>query len=213
MVSEQLPGRPMAGENERRAWLVSLLVAGANNPFRTKRLCQVCAEVTAMGGVGIMLMEDDRPQRSLCTTNEMSDLIEQLQYALDEGPAVDAYRRDGPVTEPDLVGAGARRWPTFAPAAVRAGVLAVFGYPLRVGAVRLGALSLWRDRPGPLDDGQHAAALVMADIGAEAALVLQAAAARAKPPPEVGVGRDLGVVRHVAGWAGGQFDPPAPSGR
>ncbi len=146
MVPKQAPGQPGPAEHERRAWLVSLLVAGAT--FRAKRLCQVCAEVTAMGGAGIMLMGDDRPPRSLCTTNEMSDLIEQLQYSLDEGPSVDAYLQDWPVSEPDLLGAGARRWSSFAPEAIEAGVRAVFGYPLRVGAVRMGALSLCRDRPG-----------------------------------------------------------------
>ncbi len=169
---------------ERRTRLVSLLVGGANNAFGTKRLCQVCAEVTAMGGAGIMLMADDAPQRSLCTTNEMSDLIEQLQYALHEGPCVDAYRQDGPVIEPDLVGPGTFRWLAFSPAAIEAGVRAVFGFPLKVGAVRLGALNLCRDRPGPLDDDQHADALVMADIAAEAALVLQASAARGKLAPK-----------------------------
>ena len=51
---------------------------------------------------------------------------------------------------------------------------AVFGFPLQVGAVRLGALNLYRDRPGPLTDDQHADALVMADVAAQAVLVMQA---------------------------------------
>ena len=55
-----------------------------------------------------MLMSADVPQGSLCTTNEMSDLIEQLQYALGEGPCVDAYRQDWPVLEPDLAHPGRR---------------------------------------------------------------------------------------------------------
>ncbi len=184
--------------DERRARLVSLLVGGPNDAFGTKRLCQVCAEVTAMGGAGIMLMADDAPQRSLCTTNEMSDLIEQLQYDLDEGPCVDAYRHGWPAIEPDLVGPGTPRWLAFAPAAIEAGVRAVFGFPLKVGAVRLGALNLCRDQPGPLNDDQHANALVMADIAAEAALVLQASAARGKLAPELGASRDVHDVVHPA---------------
>ena len=39
---------------------------------------------------------------SVCTTNEVSDLIERLQYDLGEGPCVDAYQQDRPVLEPDL---------------------------------------------------------------------------------------------------------------
>ena len=192
---------------ERRARLVSLLVGGANNAFGTKRLCQVCAEVTAMGGAGIMLMADDAPRRSLCTTNEMSDLVEQLQYTLGEGPCVDAYRQGRPVIEPDLVGLGRRRWPAFAPAAIEAGVRAVVGLPLKVGAVRLGALNLCRDRPGPLNDGQHANALVMADLAAEASLVLQASAARGNRAADLGEGRDFHYVVHqAAGVLAAQLD-------
>jgi GAF domain-containing protein len=207
----KVPGRGepnVEAGGDRRARLVGLLVGGANNAFGTKRLCQVCAEVTAMGGAGIMLMADDAPRRSLCTTNEMSDLIEQLQYALDEGPCVDAYRQERPVIEPDLVGLGTRRWLAFAPAAIEAGVRAVFGFPLKVGAVRLGALNLCRDRPGPLNDDQHANALVIADLAAEAALVLQASAARVNLAADRGASRDSHYVVHQAGGVvAAQLDP------
>src|SRR5882724_3043815 len=116
----------------------------------TKRLCEVCAAVTGMSGAGIMLMSDDVPRGSICTTNEVSALIEQLQYDLGEGPCVDAYRTDQPVLEPDLVDPHTRRWPAFSGPAVDAGVRAIFGFPLQVGAVRLGALNLYRERLGVL---------------------------------------------------------------
>ena len=57
----------------------------------------------------------------------------------------------------------------------------MFGFPLQVGGVRLGAHNLCRDRPGPLSDDQHADALVMADIAAQVVLVLQEAALRRRP--------------------------------
>jgi hypothetical protein len=43
------------------------------------------------------------------------------------------------VAEPDLADPVTRRWPVFSPAALQAGARAVFGFPLRVGTVRLGA--------------------------------------------------------------------------
>ena len=55
-----------------------------------------------MTGAGIMLMSGDVPHGSLCTTDEVSALIERLQYDLGEGPCVDAYQLDRPVLEPDL---------------------------------------------------------------------------------------------------------------
>ena len=66
--------------------ILGLLVGSGDHQLSTKRLCQVSAEVAAVSGAGIMLMWSDTPGGSLCTTNEMSDLIEQLQYALGEGP-------------------------------------------------------------------------------------------------------------------------------
>ena len=119
-------------------------------------------------------MSGELPIGSACTTGEVSALIEDLQYTLGEGPCVDAYRLDRPVLEPDLADPKVSRWPAFAGSAVTAGVRAVFGFPLSVGAVRLGALNLYSDRPGRLTDDQHADALVMAEVAAEAVLAMQA---------------------------------------
>jgi hypothetical protein len=69
---------------------------------------------------------------------------------------------------------------------------------LQVGAVRLGALNLYRDRPGPLSDEQHADALVMADVAAEALLVLQAGAPPGKLAAELEAGADFHYVVHQA---------------
>ena len=55
----------------------------------------------------------------------------------------------------DLARPSADRWPAFAGPVLDAGARAVFGFPLQVGTVRLGALNLYRDRPGPLSDNQH----------------------------------------------------------
>jgi len=195
------------GAGARRARILDLLVGRGEVGFGTKRLCQVCAEATDMSGAGIMLMSGDVPHGSLCTANEMSDAIEQLQYDLGEGPCVDAYRQDWPVLEPDLAQPGAPRWSTFAPPAIAAGVRAVFGFPLQVGSVRLGALNLCRDRPGPLSDGQHADALVMAGIAAQAVLVLQAGALPEELASELEAGSDFHYVVHrAAGMVAAQLE-------
>jgi hypothetical protein len=134
----------VATSGERRARLLGLLVGGGDGAFGTKRLCQACAEATAMSGAGIMLMADDNPRGSLCSANEMSELIEQLQFSLGEGPCIDAYHQDWPVLEPDLVGPAAPRWLAFTPLAVEAGVRAVFGFPLQGGSS-----PSWRPQPVP----------------------------------------------------------------
>lgn len=161
------------------------------------RLCEVCAEVVGVTGAGIMLMSGDVPRGSVCSSNEVSGLIEELQYTLGEGPCVEAYDEDRPVAEPDLANPAAVRWPAFSPPALEAGARAVFGFPLQVGAVRLGALNVYRDRAGPLTDDQHADALVMAGVAARSVLAMQAKAT----PGTLGAGfedADLRLVVHQA---------------
>ena len=193
----------MAGERLRR--ILAELPAGNGGPS-SARLCEVSAEIVGVSGAGIMLMSGDVPQGSVCTTNEVSALIEDLQYALGEGPCVDAFHHDQVVAEPDLADPATPRWFGFAPPAVEAGVRAVFGFPLRVGAVRLGALNLYRDWPGPLSDDQHADALVMADVAARWVLEVQAHAPAGVLADELEVGADFHfVVQNAAGMVSVQL--------
>jgi hypothetical protein len=97
----------MAGE--RRLRILSML-ASEGADLTTARLCEVSVEVTAVSGAGIMLMSGDVAQGSVCTSNEVSALIEQLQFALGEGPCLDAFHQDRPVLEPDLVHPVMARW-------------------------------------------------------------------------------------------------------
>jgi hypothetical protein len=192
---------------DRRLRILAHLSAGADTELGAGRLCQVCAAVTAVSGAGIMLMSGDGPRGSLCTTNQVSARIEELQYTLGEGPCLDAYHQDRPVLEPDLADPATPRWFGFAGPAVEAGVRAVFGFPLQVGSVRLGALNLYCDRPGPLSDEQYADALVMADVAARAVLVMQAGAPPGALAAELEAGADFQYVVHqAAGMVSAQLD-------
>ena len=158
----------------------------------------MCAQVVGVNGAGVMLMSGEIPRGSLCSTDDVSNLIEELQYTLGEGPCVDAYQQDEVVLEPDLADPATPRWLAFTPPAVEAGVRAVFGFPLRVGTVRLGAFNLYRDPPGPLSDDQHADALVMADVAARWVLEVQAGAPPGGLAAELEVGADFHFVVHNA---------------
>ena len=186
----------MAGPERRIELLARMLDRGGS--LETKRLCEVCAEVTGATGAGIMLMAGDIPRGSVCTTDAVSARIEQLQFELGEGPCVDAFKQDRPVLEPDLADPAAPRWLAFTGPAVDAGARAVFGFPLRVGAVRLGALNLYRDAPGFLADDQHADALLLASITAQALLLLQADAPPGTIAAELEANADFQYVVHQA---------------
>ena len=162
------------------------------------RLCAVCAEITDVDGAGIMLLADGRPQGSVCTSDDISTRIEELQYTLGEGPCIDAHRQHVPVAEPDLADPMTVRWTAFSPAAVAAGARAVFGFPLSVGGAHVGAMNLYRNRPGALSEEQHADALVMADVAARAILTMQSTAAPGTIAAELEAGGNFRFVVHQA---------------
>lgn len=188
--------------------LVRILALFARNGDADgRRVCKVAAEVTAMTGAGVMILAKERPQASVCTTDAVSALIEELQYTLGEGPCVDAHRSGMAVAEPDLEADGFARWKAFSSLAVEAGARAVFGFPVRIGAVRLGALNLYRDHPGALTDDQHADALVMADVAARAVLDAQAGAPHGELGPDLEAGVDQWLIVHqAAGMISAQLD-------
>lgn len=192
------------GRPERRLQLLAQ-VLGPAGALETHHLCETCARATDATGAGIMLMSGDVPRGSVCATDDVSALIEQLQYDLGEGPCVDAYNHHRPILEPDL--AAARRWFAFTGPAVAAGARAVFGFPLQVGAVRLGALNLYRDASGSLTYEQHTDALLMADIAADALLLLQAGAPEGALATELEAHANFQYVVHQAsGMVAAQLD-------
>jgi hypothetical protein len=162
------------------------------------RLCEICAEVAGMTGAGIMLMTGDTQQGSVCSSNPLSALIEELQFTLGEGPCVDAHQKDRPVLEPDLADPVTPRWLGFTPPAVEAGARAIFGFPLQVGSVRLGALNLYRDQPGPMSDDQYADSLVLAGVAARAVLGMQADSIPGALSTELEEGANFRFVVHQA---------------
>ena len=155
------------------------------------RLCQVSTDIVAVTGSGVMLMSEEGPWVSLCASNEVSRTIENLQYMLGEGPGLDACMQGQVVFEPDLADPTLSRWSAFTAAALEAGARALFAFPLLVNSVRLGALDLYRDRPGPLSVDQHADALVMADVTARWVLDRQAEAPSGAVAPDLEMGADF----------------------
>jgi len=185
----------MPGDRLRRV-LAALSAEG--DPWSSAGLCRACPGIVGVDGAGVMLMSGDIPRGFLSATDEVSHLIEEQQYTLGEGPCVDAYQQDKVVPEPDLADPVTRRWPAFTPPVLQAGARAVFGFPLRVGTVRLGALNLYRKRVGPLSDDQHADALVVADVAARWVLDAQAGAPSGAVAEELEAGADFHFAVHNA---------------
>lgn len=191
----------------RRLRILAALAERGDGNVTTARLCEVSRRVTGVTGAGIMLMSDDVPLGSVCAADDVSALIEDLQYTLGEGPCIDAHRLGRPVLEPDLADPAEPRWLAFTEPAVDAGVRAIFGFPIGVGSVQLGALNLYADTAGPLTDDQHADALVMAEIAGQAVLIMQTESPGGALAAELEEGSDLHYVVHqAAGMVSAQLE-------
>ena len=137
-----------------------------------ERLCAVCVELVGITGAGVTV-RGLHLASSLCSSGPAAARLEELSLSLGEGPSVNAHTSGVAVLEPDLLSPVAPRWPIFRPQAVEVGAEAMFAFPLRVGAVRLGSLMIYRDRPGMLSDEQHRDALAMSGVAMDVVLANQ----------------------------------------
>lgn len=183
---------------ETREQEIEARFAATSIGFDAQRLCEICADISLMTGAGVMMMSGEIQRGSLCTTNEVSALIEELQFSLGEGPCLDAFHQDRPVLEPDLAHPERIRWVAFTEEALAAGVRAIFGFPIRVGSVKLGALNLYRDAPGALLPSQHADCVTLADCVARCVIAMQAQASPGQLAQEFEAGSELELDVHQA---------------
>jgi hypothetical protein len=161
-------------------------------------LCEVAIDVSGTNGAGIMLNVGDEPRGTLHSSDAVSALIEELQFTLGEGPCVDAHHQGRPVLEPDLVNPMVPRWMIFTPEVIKGGARAVFGFPLTVGAIRLGAMNLYRACSGPLSDEEHADCLVVAGVIARTILSIQSGSPTGSLAGHLESGANLRLVVHQA---------------
>ena len=159
---------------DRVARVAGLLADAERDPEH--RLCAASAAILLVSGAAVVLMEGGRASGSVCVSNALTEAVEDAQYTLGEGPAVDAFRTKAPVLAPDLTDAEPAAWPGFREAATAAGARAAFGFPLMVGPVCIGALDLYQDRSGALSDDQMANAAVVAHLVGRAVMGWQSSA-------------------------------------
>jgi hypothetical protein len=181
-----------------RVWGLIAERAGAREaPVSAGDACAVAAAVAGVDGAWLTVMSDPARRVLLHATGARAAELEDLQFALGEGPCVDAFTSGSPVLVPELSEAGWQaRWPGFAVAGVRAGAEAVFAFPLVSGAIRVGVLELYREAPGSLSPGAVTDVLVCADVALRLVLASRAGA------DGDGAGADGdGAGRPPHGWA------------
>jgi diguanylate cyclase (GGDEF)-like protein len=121
-------------------------------------------EVLPVTSAGVTLIASDQKPHYVAASDGTALRYESLQSELGEGPCLAAYRTGEAVAVADLANDG--RFRRFRPAALAAGLGAVFTFPLHREDSRLGAMDLYRETPGPLSAQDMATAQTLANVAA-----------------------------------------------
>ncbi|PPK97939.1 ANTAR domain-containing protein [Kineococcus xinjiangensis] len=137
-------------------------------------VCAASIRATGVDGAGLSLAGNRGPVVVVAATAGLGRTLEDLQVHLGEGPCADAWLSGEPVSHPELA-RSAHRWPALGPAALEAGARAAFAFPVTVGSVRLGTLSLYRSHPEDLGPREVDEAIAHAGAAGSALLQLRPA--------------------------------------
>ena len=165
-----------------RIWdLVSAQAASRRDQAGATDVCTAAATSLGVSGAWVLAGDGAKPGHTMCATDVVSESLAEVQITLGEGPCHDALVYGVPALAASLSAESTvSRWAAFTDAALRAGAAAVFGFPLRIGAIRVGVLGLYRDMEGPLNMFQLGDALILAD--AATVLLLDAQARQPQDP-------------------------------
>jgi GAF domain-containing protein len=127
---------------------------------------------------GILLIHDGKVTTA-AASSELVVVVDQMQIEAGEGPCLDASRQRSIIYVDDLLDDA--RWPTFAPAAMGAGVRSVLAYPLSAG--RPSVLNLYARLPAAFGVTDRAQGQLFATL---AQLALDSAEGRASEERRAG---------------------------
>lgn len=155
----------MDGTRGARIWtIIHAIARDDGEDVSIRHVVRACARLVSARGAGLAMIRDGGVAEPLYAYGTGIDALEELQYALAEGPGADAAIIGAPVLAADLGGASsAQRWPRFAGTAARQGAAGAFAFPIGAGVARVGVLSAYRAEPGGLSPGALADALTCAD--------------------------------------------------
>ncbi len=189
----------VVSERAVKVWAWIAAAHRGDGPVSVAAVCVAAARHLGVDGASVTVASGLLVGEPLFASDELSALLEELQFTAGEGPGAGEFWRGSPVLIADLDLAAAR-WPGFVPEAVAAGARAMFVLPLQAGAIRVGVLSLYRAVPGPLPAGELADVLVFADVALQ--LLLDAAAGVSGSPacrPLAGLSDRRAVVYQATG--------------
>ena len=114
-------------------------------------LTERCAQLLDVASAGLLLAGARRQLHLIAATSDRIEEVELFQLQADEGPCLDCFTSGQPVSIADLAFA-IDRWPRSVPVALRAGLVSVHAIPMRAAGRLLGALGLFGNYVGELNE-------------------------------------------------------------
>ncbi|MFI0237955.1 ANTAR domain-containing protein [Streptomyces sp. NPDC016845] len=179
----------VTGEEQRRSWAVD------------------CAHALGLNGVAVSVQGE-----LVWFSDETSARLEDVQAVLGQGPGLRFPVGEGVREVPDVDRLVMRFWPQFVPEAQDLGVVAVFVWPVRTGAVTSGTLTGYRCTEGALSEQQRAGGRLVADHLAAHMLARwpDSTAAHNGPGHAGAVDLHRAQVHQATGVLSGKLDIPLP---
>lgn len=108
--------------------------------------------IPGTAGAGVTLI-DDRGTRTVAASDPLVEQADLLQYQLDSGPCLTAWRDQVPVRAGDLHIEA--RWPRWTARASALGVRAMISVPLTAAGASLGAIKVYSNHPNAYDEREE----------------------------------------------------------
>jgi hypothetical protein len=139
-------------------------VGGERRLEAADRLCQACVTLLDVDAAAISLIFDGANIGTLGSSGPPARMYDELQFTLGEGPCLDSVALRAPVLVVDLADPNEARWPLYGPAMLAHHIRGVYAMPVLVAGEYVGALDLFRAKPGPLGTEQFAGAVAAAEV-------------------------------------------------
>jgi hypothetical protein len=192
---------------DRHALLLARLADIVPGGSALEQLCLGSVDMLGVTGAAVILMSDREIGATVVASNKGANAIEDLQFTLGEGPCLDVFNSGTAVLAADMPDGVTERWPVFARQALAAGAQAMFVLPLHLGAIRLGVLYLYRDKPGMLSDDQLADGYLLAELATTELLEAQSGADPGTLGPGLAGGwTNRALVHQATGMVGAQLE-------
>jgi hypothetical protein len=130
------------------AQLASEMARVPEAPNPVARLCAAASRVLGADGASVTLDNTSEKRITLCTTDAVAATLESAQEVTGEGPCIDAFVSDQPVTA--TIEQARDRWPMFMERATHVDVARFYALPMHTGSSVLGVMSLYQRSPAEL---------------------------------------------------------------